>query len=77
VADSAGVEQKNVKLYLPKQLGVSEMKPKLRPDMGEFKAGDRVGGTRLADAEIKAVLKTNDGTRLSVSFGEETVQIYI
>ena len=50
--------------------------------MNEFKVGDRViiqltGGSRLVDAEIKAVLKTTDGTRLQVSFGEETARIYV
>ena len=52
------------------------------PGMNEFKVGDRVkiqltGGSRLVDAEIKAVLKTTDGTRLQVSFGEETARIYV
>jgi hypothetical protein len=50
--------------------------------MNEFKVGDRViiqltGGSRLVDAEIKAVLKTTDGTRLQVSLGEETTRIYV
>jgi hypothetical protein len=60
------------------------MKPRrsASPGMNEFKVGDRVkiqltGGSRLVDAEIKAVLKTTDGTRLQVSFGEETARIYV
>jgi len=52
------------------------------PGINEFNVGDRVkirltGGSRLVDAEIKAVLKTTDGTRLQVSFGEETARIYV
>jgi hypothetical protein len=60
------------------------MKPQrsASPGMNEFKVGDRVkiqltGGSRLVDAEIKAVLKTTDGTRLQVSFGEATGRIYV
>jgi hypothetical protein len=49
--------------------------------MSDYNVGDHVKiqltGGRLADAEIKAVLKTTDGTRLQVSFGEETARIYV
>jgi len=49
--------------------------------MSDYNVGDHVKiqltGGGLVDAEIKAVLKTTDGTRLQVSFGEETARIYV
>ena len=60
------------------------MKPQrsASPGMNEFKVGDRVkirltGGSRLVDAEIKAITETAQGKRLQVSFGEETARIYV
>ena len=49
--------------------------------MSDYKVGDRVKikltGGRLVDAEIKAIVETNQGKRLQVSFGEETARIYV
>jgi hypothetical protein len=49
--------------------------------MSDFKVGQHVmvklSGDRLVDAEIKAIIETTDGTRLQVSFGEETPRIYL
>jgi hypothetical protein len=48
--------------------------------MSDFKVGQHVtvklSGGRLVDAEIKAIIETAEGTRLQVSFGEETARIY-
>jgi len=47
----------------------------------DYKVGDRVKikltAGRLVDAEIKAIIETDDGKRLQVSFGEETARIYL
>jgi hypothetical protein len=49
--------------------------------MDEYKVGDRLlvklSGGRIVEASIKAVVDTTDGTRLQVSFGEETALIYL
>jgi len=47
----------------------------------KYKVGDRVQvtlpGGRLVQATVKAVLETTEGTRLQVSFGEETALVYL
>jgi hypothetical protein len=49
--------------------------------MTDFKVGQHVtvklSGGRIVDAEIKAVIDTTEGKRLQVSFGNETVRIYL
>jgi hypothetical protein len=49
--------------------------------MPKYKVGDRVvvklSGGRIVEATIKAIVDTTDGTRLQVSFGEETALIYL
>jgi hypothetical protein len=49
--------------------------------MSDFKVGERITvkliGGRLVDAEIKAIIETIGGTRLEVSFGNETARIYL
>jgi hypothetical protein len=49
--------------------------------MSEHKVGQMVmvklSGGRLVEATIKAVTETTEGTRLQVSFGEETALIYL
>ena len=49
--------------------------------MREYKVGDRVlvklSGGRIVEATIKAIVDTTEGTRLQVSFGDETALIYL
>ncbi len=49
--------------------------------MPKYKVGDRLlvalSGGRIVKAEVKAVRETTEGTRLQVSFGEETALIYL
>jgi hypothetical protein len=49
--------------------------------MPKHKVGDHVvvalSGGRIVKAEVKAVRETTEGTRLQVSFGEETALIYL
>ena len=49
--------------------------------MRKHKVGDHVlvklSGGRIVEATIKAIVDTTDGTRLQVSFGEETALIYL
>ena len=49
--------------------------------MRGYKVGDnllvKLSGGRIVEASIKAVVDTTDGTRLQVSFGEETALIYL
>jgi hypothetical protein len=48
--------------------------------MRKYKVGDHVlvklSGGRLLEATIKAVVETTEGTRLQVSFGDETSRGY-
>ena len=48
--------------------------------MPKYKVGDhlpvKLSGGKIVEATIKAVVETTDGTRLQVSFGEETALIY-
>jgi hypothetical protein len=37
----------------------------------------KLSGGRIVEATIKAVVETTEGVRLQVSFGDETVQIYL
>jgi hypothetical protein len=47
--------------------------------MSDYKVGDHVqvklSGGRIVEATIKAIVDMTDGTRLQVSFGEETALI--
>jgi len=47
--------------------------------MRKYKVGDRLlvtlSGGRIVEATVKAVRETTEGTRLQVSFGEETALI--
>jgi len=49
--------------------------------MPKHKLGDHVlvklSGGRVVEATIKALVDTTEGTRLQVSFGEETALIYL
>ena len=49
--------------------------------MSEYKVGDRLlvrlSGGRLVEATIKAIHEITKGTRLQVSFGNETALIYV
>jgi hypothetical protein len=49
--------------------------------MRKHKVGDRVqvklSGGRIVEATIKAMTDSTDGTRLQVSFGNETALIYL
>ncbi len=49
--------------------------------MREYKVDDhvvvKVSGGRIVEATIKAVVETTEGVRLRVSWGEETVLIYL
>ena len=49
--------------------------------MSEYKVGDRVKvnmhSGRLVEATIKAIHEMTKGTRLQVSFGNETALIYL
>jgi hypothetical protein len=54
----------------------------MRRRMSDFKAGQHItvklSGGRLVDAEIKAIIDTEEGKRLQVSFGnDETARIYL
>jgi hypothetical protein len=48
--------------------------------MPKYKVGDhlqvKLSGGRIVEATIKAVVETTEGTRLQVSFGNETALIY-
>ena len=49
--------------------------------MPKHKVGDnlrvKLSGGRIVEATIKAVVETTEGVRLRVSWGEETVLIYL
>jgi hypothetical protein len=51
------------------------------PGTTDYEVGEHVivllSGGRLVDAEIKAIIETTQGTRLQVSFGDETARIYL
>jgi hypothetical protein len=52
-----------------------------KQNVREHKVGDRLqvklSGGRIVEATIKAIVDATEGTRLQVSFGEETARIYL